>query len=83
MRIDQLSGVRHYLSTNPMLGVPAVSNLMTCGTFKVIMGKIQSNKTMLLKDDPHYDKLHKVKLLIDDLNWSIKKYTIFKYYISW
>ena len=70
MGIHQLSAVHHYWSTDSILAVPAVSNVMTCERFKAVIGEIHLNfnKTMLPKDDPHYDKLHNIRPLVDDLN---------------
>ena len=75
MGIHQFLLVRYYWSTDPILGVPAVSSVMTRERFKIIMGKIHlhSNKTMLPKDDFTYDKLHKVELLVDDFDKIIKQ----------
>ena len=73
MAIHQLPEMQHYWSSDPMLSVPAISNVMTSKRFKKITESIHvnNNANNLPRTDPHHDKLHKVRPLIDDLNKSI------------
>lgn len=76
MGIHQLPRIRDYWSTDPVLGVEAISNVMTRERFKKISASIHpnSNDTMLPRGDPNYDKLHKVRPIVENLNRTIKEH---------
>ena len=70
MGIHKLPELKHYWVSDPILGVPAVSRVMGSKRFKKITEALHlnDNETNLPHNDPGYDKLHKVRPLIDMLN---------------
>jgi hypothetical protein len=75
MGIHQLPHLKNYWSSDPILGVPAVSNVISAKRFKKIVENIHLNDNQSNKDrtDPDYDKLHKVRPVIEQLNLNFKK----------
>jgi len=73
MAIHLLPQLKHYWSSDPLLGVPAVSKVMTGKRFKKITETIHvnDNEKNLPKTDENHDKLHKLRPLIDQLNEAI------------
>ena len=73
MAIHVLPQLKHYWSSDPLLGVPAVSKVMTAKRFKKITETIHvnDNEKILPKSDENYDKLHKLRPMIDQLNEAI------------
>ncbi|XP_051168542.1 piggyBac transposable element-derived protein 4-like [Leptopilina boulardi] len=76
MGIHQLPRLRDYWSSDSVLRVEAISNVMTRDRFKQITASIHlnSNDTMLPRGNINYDKLYKVRPLIEVLNKNIKKH---------
>lgn len=73
MAIHKVAELQHYWSSDPLLSVPTISNVMPSKRAKKIIKSIHvnDNSKNLPRTDPHHDKLHKVCPLIDDLNKSI------------
>ena len=73
MAIHVLPQLKHYWSSDPLLGVPAVSKVMTGKRFKKITETIHvnDNEKNLPKTDENHDKLHKLRPMIDQLNEAI------------
>lgn len=70
MAIHVLPQLKHYWSSDPLLGVPAVSKVMTAERFKKITETIpvNDNEKNLPKTDEYHDKLHKLRPMIDQMN---------------
>lgn len=70
MGIHQLPALKNYWSSDPFLRVEAVASVMTANRFKKIVENLHcnDNETQPPKSDPKFDKLHKVKPLLDILN---------------
>lgn len=70
MGIHQLPHLANYWSSDPILRVEAVSKIMTLKRFKKITENIHLNDNLsaIPKSVPGYDKLHKIRPLIDHLN---------------
>lgn len=75
MGIHQLPALKHYWSSDPFLRVEAVANVMTANRFKKIVENLHcnDNESQPPKSDPNFDKLHKVKPLLDVLNETVRK----------
>lgn len=75
MGIHQLPALKHYWSSDPFLHVESVSTVMTANRFKKIIENLHcnDNETQTSKSDPNYDKLHKVKPLLEVLNENVRK----------
>lgn len=75
MGIHQLPALKHYWSSDPFLHVESVSSVMTASRFKKIVENLHcnDNETQTPKSDPNYDKLHKVKPLLEVLNGNVRK----------
>jgi Transposase IS4 len=75
MGIHVLPELKNYWSSDPVLGVEAVSSVMTGKRFKKIVENIHlnDNTTIVPKDDPSYDKLHKVRPLVTKINDVVKE----------
>lgn len=70
MGIHSLPAVDHYWSSNPYIRVEAVANVMTCKRFKKIRECLHCNDnlTAVLRGESGFDKLHKVRPLLNFLN---------------
>lgn len=75
MGIHQLPALKHYWSSDPILRVEAVASVMTANRFKKIVENLHCNDNELQppKTDPKFDKLHKVKPMLDRLNEKIRE----------
>ena len=75
MAIHQLPEIQHYWSSDPLLSVPAISQVMTSKRFKKLVETIHvnDNQKNLPRSDPQHDKLHKVRPLVDHLNKTISE----------
>lgn len=75
MGIHQLPALKNYWSSDPFLRVDSVASVMTANRFKKIVENLHcnDNETQPPKSDPNYDKLHKVKPLLEFLNENIRK----------
>ncbi|XP_037042056.1 piggyBac transposable element-derived protein 4-like [Bradysia coprophila] len=75
MGIHQLPALKHYWSSDPFLHVESVASVMTASRFKKIVENLHcnDNKVQPPKSDPNYDKLHKVKPLLESLNENVRK----------
>lgn len=75
MGIHQLPNLKCYWSSNPVLRVDTIASVMTANRYKKIVQNIHSNNSQiqLPKTNPNYDKLHKVRPLLDQLNKNIGK----------
>lgn len=75
MGIHKLPNVKAYWSSDPMLRVDAVADTMPENRFEKITQNLHlnNNENILPKTDINYDKLHKVRPLIDILNENIGK----------
>ncbi|XP_051171549.1 piggyBac transposable element-derived protein 4-like [Leptopilina boulardi] len=74
MAIHKLPSVDLYWSSDPALRVDAIANVMTRNRFQKItsMLHLNDNNNRVPKEDPMFDKLHKVRPLVEALNRSIK-----------
>lgn len=70
MGIHQLPALKHYWSSDPFLRVESVASIMTANRFKKLIENVHcnDNETQPAKSDPAFDKLHKVKPILDLLN---------------
>ncbi|CAG4963107.1 unnamed protein product [Parnassius apollo] len=59
-----------YWSTDPFFRVDEIASVMTCKKFKKIMENLHlaDNSIMPSRNDPQYDKLYKVRPLLDMMN---------------
>lgn len=75
MGIHKLPALKNYWSSDPFLRVDSVASVMTANRFKKIVENIHcnNNETQQSKNHPNYDKLHKVKPLVELLNETIRK----------
>lgn len=75
MAIHQLPQVDLYWSSDPALRVDYIANIMIRDRFKQITAMIHlnDNRSNHTKEDPNYDKLHKVRPVIEDLNKAIRE----------
>ena len=66
MGIHRLLQLEDYWSCDVLLGVPGIVNGMPIDRFKVLQQclHISDNTTMRPRDDPEYDRLHKVRPLL-------------------
>lgn len=75
MGIHKLPNLKLYWSSDPLLRVDAIADTMTSKRFEKIMQNIHlnNNANLLPKTHPDYDKLHKLRPLLDLLNQNIGK----------
>ena len=75
MDIHTLPELRHYWSSDNLLGVPAVANLITKTRFKKLTEKIHCNDNTkaVPRGEAGYDRLHKLRPVIDALNSHLKE----------
>ncbi len=75
MGIHQLPALKNYWSSDPFFHVESVASVMTASRYKKITENLHcnNNETQPPKSDPNYDKLHKVKLLLEALNDNVRK----------
>lgn len=75
MGIHQLPQLANYWSSDPFLAVPSVAQVMSSKRYKKLIENIHLNDNTKAapKGEKGYDKLHKVRPLIDMLNESITK----------
>lgn len=75
MGIHQLPALKNYWSSDPFLRVDSVDSVMTANRFKKIVENFHcnDNETQPPKSDQNYDKLHKVRPLLEVLNENIRK----------
>lgn len=75
MGIHQLPALKHYWSSDPFLRVESIASVMTANRFKKIIENLHcnDNDTQPLKSDPNFDKLHKIKPLLEFLNEKVRK----------
>ena len=78
MGIKQLPQVSHYWSKEWVLGVPAFASVMTRDRFLVILRYLHFNDNnnyskMPARGEPGFDKLYKVRPLLDFLKTSFKQ----------
>lgn len=73
MGIHVLPSIDHYWSSDPVLRVDFIANVMPVKRFKKILENIHfnDNSTQLPCSNPEYDKLHKLRPIIDMLNANI------------
>ncbi|XP_043473413.1 piggyBac transposable element-derived protein 4-like [Leptopilina heterotoma] len=74
MAIHKLPSVDLYWSSDPALRVDVIANVMTRNRFQKItaMLHLNNNNNCFPKGDSRFDKLHKVRPLVEALNRSIK-----------
>jgi hypothetical protein len=67
MGIHKLPYLSDYWSQHPLLGAPGLTKYMPRDRFKAILRylHLNDNTQALPRDDPNYDKLHKVRPLLD------------------
>ena len=65
-----LPSLRDYWSTQPDLQVPFISNIMPRARFEKIRSALHfsDNSKILPRDDPEYDRAHKIRPLINHFN---------------
>ena len=70
MGIHQMPRIENYWSTDRMLRVDQVASIMTSKHFMKLLEMIHiaDNWNILPRDHPEYDKLHKVRPLLDHIN---------------
>ena len=70
MGLHQVPTINHFWSSNPLFRVQHVANVMTVKRFKKILEAlhVNDNSEMPKRGDHHYDKLFKVRPLLDLLN---------------
>lgn len=75
MGIHQLPHLKNYWSSDPALGVPFISEVMSARRFKKLVENIHcnDNTTNTPRDQAGHDKLHKLRPLITGLNKNIMK----------
>ena len=73
--IHTLPELRHYGSSDNLLGVPAVVNLITKTRFKKLTENIHCNDNTkaMPRGEAGYDRLHKLRPVIDALNSRLKE----------
>ena len=69
MGITKLPSIEDYWSTVPELGAPHIVRAFPINRFKHIIAALHfnDNSTALLRTDPNYDKLHKVRPVIESI----------------
>lgn len=74
MSIHELPHIENYWSSDPVLRVEAISQIMTAKRFKKIIENIHCNNNLanLPRSNPQHDKLHKLRPIIDLLNSNIE-----------
>lgn len=80
MGIHRLPSTDHYWSTDPALRVDIIADTMPIKRFKKIVENIHfnDNSTQVPRSDPAYDKLHKIRPIVDMLNSIISNTDIYK-----
>lgn len=75
MGIHKLPNLKCYWSSDPMLRVDVIADTMTAKRFEKITQNLHlnDNENLLPKTHPDYDKLHKLRPLLDILNENIEK----------
>jgi len=75
MGIHTLPELRHYWSSDNLLGVPAVVNQITKTRFKKLTENIHCNDNTkaVPRGEAGYDRLHKLRPVIDALNSRLKE----------
>jgi len=75
MGIHTLPDLRHYWSSDNLLGVPAVANLINKTWFKKLTENVHCNDNTkaVPRGEAGYDRLHKLQPAIDALNSSLKE----------
>jgi hypothetical protein len=75
MGIHTLPELRHYWSSDNLLGVPAVSNLITKTRFKNLTENIHcnDNTNAVPWGEAGYDRLHKLRPVSNALNSRLKE----------
>nr|CAH7733294.1 unnamed protein product [Callosobruchus chinensis] len=75
MGIYQLPHLANFWSSDPILAVPAVADVMSSKRYKKLVENIHlnDNTTAVSRGEPAYDKLHKVRTLTNLLNGSFCK----------
>ena len=70
MGIHQLPSLEDYWSTDPLLGVPGITAGMSYKRFRAIRSSlhINDNTTAVGRDQPGFDRLHKVRPLLKIVN---------------
>lgn len=73
MGIHVLPSIDHYWSSDPFLRVNEIADVMPIKRFKKLLENIHfnDNSTQKPRTDPQYDKLHKIRPIIDMLNANI------------
>ncbi|XP_058793962.1 piggyBac transposable element-derived protein 3-like [Phymastichus coffea] len=76
MGIKKMPSYRDYWSSDPKLNDPYISSLMTVNRFGFFLGNIHmtDNSKEPKRTEPNYDKLYKLRPMIDKLNENFKKY---------
>ena len=76
MGIKKLPALEDYWSLNPYIGAPEIVARMPRLRFKALMRylHLNDNATMKARGEPGYDRLHKLRPLLDALNKQIKIY---------
>ena len=81
MGLVQLPQMEDYWSTDNLLGAPSIVNGMPINRFKVLLSclHINDNTAMKPRNDPQYDKLHKVRPLLTAARDNfLREYTPFR-----
>ena len=68
--INRLPEWQEYWSQNPILGSPEIVQGMSMTHFKALMSNlhVNDNSTAVSRNQPGYDKLHKIRPLLDEVN---------------
>ena len=75
MGIKTMPSYKDYWSSDPMLRDPYISNIMTLKRFQWLLANfhLNDNSQMPSRDDPNFDKLYKLRPLLDGLNQQYSK----------
>ena len=75
MGIKTMPSYKDYWSSDPMLRNPYISNIMTLKRFQWLLANfhLNDNSQMPSRDDPNFDKLYKLRPLLDGLNQQYSK----------
>lgn len=83
MGFHKLPRVANYWSSDPYLNVPSITQVMNSKGFKKLVENlhINDNSTAVPKGETGYDKLHKLRPLIDGLQHTISSSYVHPMYL--
>lgn len=74
MGIHPLANLDLYWATDPLFCVPEIANVMTSKRFKMILRNLHlnDNQKMPKRGEPEFDKLYKIRPIVDFMNTAFK-----------